>query len=288
MSVSEAPTKGQAVKVVFFVECAKRWQNNLDPKLDHKEWNIEEDKLLIRSVAKHGRAWKMIQKASYPSRSRNELKNRYFIITRESKGQKDKASTRGASTSSTSTPRSRSHSEIDLDSEESSDEESPLPWGHYAPMNEEQEQNNINPWLNFQSTESSHGPGSSSSHPGLTSAEAIGNAYNVGMSHIFRPGSLDDQSSLQDLMAGPYKYQYEGTAYASEQNDWSETAGMEGIAYSVPEPNGQNSRTNHTSAQKSFGKVLVEIENCDRGTLDSILNITKTIKSKAKIEIAGS
>ncbi|KAJ3497713.1 hypothetical protein NLG97_g1686 [Lecanicillium saksenae] len=32
----------------LIAECAKRWQFRLDPKLDHREWTVQEDELLLR------------------------------------------------------------------------------------------------------------------------------------------------------------------------------------------------------------------------------------------------
>ncbi|KND89110.1 Transcriptional activator Myb [Tolypocladium ophioglossoides CBS 100239] len=65
-------------------QCAKRWQFKLDPKLDRGRWSTTEDQLLLKSVAEYGREWKRIQDDRYPGRSRNDLKNRYTILTRRS------------------------------------------------------------------------------------------------------------------------------------------------------------------------------------------------------------
>ncbi|PNY24073.1 Transcriptional activator Myb [Tolypocladium capitatum] len=80
-------------------ECAKRWQFKLDPKLDRGRWSTAEcwkprgadglmdstqDQLLLKCVGEYGREWKQIQDDHYPARSRNDLKNRYTILTRQS------------------------------------------------------------------------------------------------------------------------------------------------------------------------------------------------------------
>ncbi|POR35317.1 Transcriptional activator Myb [Tolypocladium paradoxum] len=65
-------------------ECAKRWQFKLDPKLDRGRWSTTEDQLLLKCVDEYGREWKQIQDDHYPGRSRNDLKNRYTILTRRS------------------------------------------------------------------------------------------------------------------------------------------------------------------------------------------------------------
>ncbi|KAK8062907.1 hypothetical protein PG997_015004 [Apiospora hydei] len=57
-------------------QCAKRWQQSLDPNIKHGNWTEEEDDRLLRAVEKHGRQWKQIQESYYQSRSRNDLKNR--------------------------------------------------------------------------------------------------------------------------------------------------------------------------------------------------------------------
>ncbi|KAI1495526.1 hypothetical protein F5X99DRAFT_415032 [Biscogniauxia marginata] len=64
-------------------ECAKRWQHSLDPKLEHGNWTAEEDERLLKTVKRYGRRWKKIQEKYYATRSRNDLKNRYTILTRK-------------------------------------------------------------------------------------------------------------------------------------------------------------------------------------------------------------
>ncbi|KAL2174079.1 Homeodomain-like protein [Thermothelomyces heterothallicus CBS 202.75] len=58
-------------------QCAKRWQHRLDPRLEHEDWTPEEDDLLLENVQTYGREWKFIQEEDFPTRSSNELKNRY-------------------------------------------------------------------------------------------------------------------------------------------------------------------------------------------------------------------
>ncbi|KAJ5971626.1 uncharacterized protein N7479_001544 [Penicillium vulpinum] len=57
-------------------QCAKRWQHNLDPRLDHQRWTPKEDELLLESVERYGREWRKIQEKHYSTRSANDLKNR--------------------------------------------------------------------------------------------------------------------------------------------------------------------------------------------------------------------
>ncbi|RYP12478.1 hypothetical protein DL767_011260 [Monosporascus sp. MG133] len=64
-------------------QCAKRWQYCLDPRLDHGRWEPAEDERLMNMVQIHGREWKFIQEREFPTRSRNELKNRYTTLSRK-------------------------------------------------------------------------------------------------------------------------------------------------------------------------------------------------------------
>ncbi|KAL7622059.1 hypothetical protein AAE478_007560 [Parahypoxylon ruwenzoriense] len=66
-------------------QCAKRWQSKLDPNLEHGAWTTEEDELLLSLVQEIGREWKTMQEQSFPRRSTNELKNRYTVVSRNAK-----------------------------------------------------------------------------------------------------------------------------------------------------------------------------------------------------------
>ncbi|KAK8001142.1 hypothetical protein PG991_013364 [Apiospora marii] len=89
-------------------QCAKRWQQSLDPNIKHGNWTEEEDDRLLRAVEKYGRQWKQIQESYYKSRSRNDLKNRYTIITRRASNSDNggsQSSTTFTDTGETVTPR---------------------------------------------------------------------------------------------------------------------------------------------------------------------------------------
>lgn len=64
-------------------QCAKRWQQSLDPDLDRSEWRDWEDKLLLDAMKIHGRRWKDIQRHHFPGRSKNCIKNRYTVLARK-------------------------------------------------------------------------------------------------------------------------------------------------------------------------------------------------------------
>ncbi|CAN9367570.1 unnamed protein product [Alternaria alternata] len=57
-------------------QCAKRWQQSLDPDLDRSEWRDSDDAALIDAVQRLGRHWKDIQREHFPGRSKNDIKNR--------------------------------------------------------------------------------------------------------------------------------------------------------------------------------------------------------------------
>ncbi|KAL2018291.1 hypothetical protein VTK56DRAFT_995 [Thermocarpiscus australiensis] len=63
-------------------QCAKRWQHRLDPRLEHEDWTPDEDELLLEDVQSYGREWKFIQEQDFPTRSPNELKNRFVTLSR--------------------------------------------------------------------------------------------------------------------------------------------------------------------------------------------------------------
>ncbi|KAJ8117214.1 hypothetical protein OPT61_g1545 [Boeremia exigua] len=63
-------------------QCAKRWQQSLDPRLDRSEWRENEDVALLTAVESLGRHWKDIQEQYLPHRSKNCVKNRYSVLAR--------------------------------------------------------------------------------------------------------------------------------------------------------------------------------------------------------------
>ncbi|KAH8723616.1 hypothetical protein GQ44DRAFT_728466 [Phaeosphaeriaceae sp. PMI808] len=63
-------------------QCAKRWQQSLDPAIDKSEWREEEDHTLIEATKRLGRHWKDIQRDYFPGRSKNCIKNRYTVLVR--------------------------------------------------------------------------------------------------------------------------------------------------------------------------------------------------------------
>lgn len=64
-------------------QCAKRWQNSLDPSVDRSEWTEADDQRLLAAVDQHGQKWKRITEEQLPRRSTNDLKNRYMFLIRK-------------------------------------------------------------------------------------------------------------------------------------------------------------------------------------------------------------
>jgi myb proto-oncogene protein len=76
-------------------QCAKRWQQSLNPELDRSEWTPGEDHKLMEAVSAIGRQWTQIQRLHFPDRSKNAIKNRYTIVSRKLRKQAQRQSTEG-------------------------------------------------------------------------------------------------------------------------------------------------------------------------------------------------
>ncbi|RAK79451.1 SANT/Myb-like DNA-binding domain-containing protein [Aspergillus fijiensis CBS 313.89] len=66
-------------------QCAKRWNENLNPDLDHSPWTPQEDQLLLQLVDIYGRNWKFMANSFLGSRAPQALKNRYSLLMRRLK-----------------------------------------------------------------------------------------------------------------------------------------------------------------------------------------------------------
>lgn len=66
-------------------QCRERWTNYLNPRLSQGPWSKEEDKLLFHKVKKYGKKWELLVRF-FPTRSRNNIKNRYNTIVRKGLG----------------------------------------------------------------------------------------------------------------------------------------------------------------------------------------------------------
>ncbi|KAI9375539.1 hypothetical protein BJX61DRAFT_539691 [Aspergillus egyptiacus] len=65
-------------------QCSKRWHHCLNPELERSPWTDEENYLLLSAVRTHGSSWKDIQRCHFPTRSANNIKNQYTILSRKS------------------------------------------------------------------------------------------------------------------------------------------------------------------------------------------------------------
>ncbi|KAL4863852.1 hypothetical protein BDV12DRAFT_177006 [Aspergillus spectabilis] len=68
-------------------QCSKRWHHCLNPELERSPWTDEENELLLSAVGTHGSSWKDIQRCHFPTRSANNIKNQYTILSRRSRNQ---------------------------------------------------------------------------------------------------------------------------------------------------------------------------------------------------------
>ncbi|KAL4804058.1 Homeodomain-like protein [Aspergillus unguis] len=64
-------------------QCSKRWHHCLNPELERSPWTDEENALLLAAVNTHGSSWKDIQRCHFPTRSANNIKNQYTILSRK-------------------------------------------------------------------------------------------------------------------------------------------------------------------------------------------------------------
>lgn len=94
-------------------QCAKRWQQSLDPDLDRSEWLETEDRTLLEATQRLGRHWKDIQREHFPGRSKNCIKNRYTVLVRRYQNQGIRLPDVASSPSESSTPAISSYPEDD-------------------------------------------------------------------------------------------------------------------------------------------------------------------------------
>lgn len=99
-------------------QCAKRWNDALNPAIDRSGWTHEEDQQLLKAVESQGHCWANIARTYLPGRTGLAAKNRYNHLIRgssdrspSSRGRRMSAaaamrrrSTRGSSISSMSSP----------------------------------------------------------------------------------------------------------------------------------------------------------------------------------------
>jgi hypothetical protein len=65
-------------------QCRERWNNYVNPMINHGAWTKAEDELLIKKCKELGSKWEVIVK-SFPYRSKNQIKNHWFTHQRRIK-----------------------------------------------------------------------------------------------------------------------------------------------------------------------------------------------------------
>lgn len=63
-------------------QCAKRWNEHVNPELDHSPWTAPQDTLLLPLVALYGHNWKLIAEKFMPTRAPLAIKNRHALLMR--------------------------------------------------------------------------------------------------------------------------------------------------------------------------------------------------------------
>ncbi|RYP17056.1 hypothetical protein DL765_004755 [Monosporascus sp. GIB2] len=64
-------------------QCWKRWNDSLDPNIDHSPWDAnEQDSVLLKAVETLGRNWSDIVNRHFPGRTALSAKNRFSLLHR--------------------------------------------------------------------------------------------------------------------------------------------------------------------------------------------------------------
>ncbi|KAJ5604428.1 hypothetical protein N7510_009582 [Penicillium lagena] len=73
---------GQRMETRNADQCSKRWHHSLNPELERRPWADAENQLLLSAVNVHGTSWKDIQRGYFPTRSANNIKNQFTVLSR--------------------------------------------------------------------------------------------------------------------------------------------------------------------------------------------------------------
>lgn len=65
-------------------QCRDRWNNYLSPNVSHREWTIDEDRLLIQCLKEFGSRWSNFV-IFFPGRTDVNIKNRWNKLQRQYK-----------------------------------------------------------------------------------------------------------------------------------------------------------------------------------------------------------
>ncbi|KAK7756914.1 hypothetical protein SLS62_000930 [Diatrype stigma] len=279
-------------------ECAKRWQHNLDPKLDHRGWTEAEDELLLESVKKYGREWKLIQELSYNTRSRNNLKNRYSILTRR----RDSLSTQGAARRQANSPLASPGSRGDYTPGKGSDSDGDygmasggapvqgLEAGDYA-------QDPAYIWGSgtiddnwFNSTHIGPDPTLDAMSPDSASAAAFSSICDPGMGDVENTELLYDSGGIASATAQQSPWEDMETNEVALYRDFLDLHTPPGTDINTSITR-QNQGSVITGPNETFGetpkrRVSLVVDECDWTTLSYLLDVTKPLQGKVKLEVS--
>ncbi|PZD33067.1 REB1, Myb superfamily protein, transcription factor and mRNA splicing factor [Pyrenophora tritici-repentis] len=234
-------------------QCAKRWQHHLDPQLNLKEWTKDEDEQLLQALQKMGRNWKSIRDQRFHGRSRNDVKNRYTILTR-----------RASSSTSATTKRNTPDTENDEDDEHDR-----------AFSAAGQDTMDLGP---FPTPFSSYDFGTATMSPtehafSLSfSMDDIIDLDNPQVDHSYPFDASPDQfdllnmthvePSVNDMLGVDNKALWQEDSCISPMSCGRQSAG-----------------------QSTYKRVTLVLEDYDKGLMDQLLHIVSTSQGKSQIEI---
>ncbi|KAI1324236.1 hypothetical protein F5Y16DRAFT_412151 [Xylariaceae sp. FL0255] len=255
-------------------QCAKRWQLKLDPNLEHRGWAVEEDELLLQLVRDHGREWKMFQGQSFPGKSTNELKNREASVDSSgSSTSSNSGSEEGEGPPSDDFSKATTVESIDFQctAEDITMEwmrslDDPSMWSNCFDPNCDQTQEYLAPDWDM-----------------LDQATMGDFNSDVLQKNSRLSNALCCPQIPTSRMAAP---ELESAILFSSPSD-SITQAMENILFDASSTQimagGKIDST--TVLGSMFGKVVLTIDECSRGTLDAMLDLAESNKGKSKLEI---
>ncbi|KAI0872290.1 Homeodomain-like protein [Hypoxylon argillaceum] len=294
-------------------QCAKRWQSKLNPNLEHGGWTVEEDELLLNLVRENGREWKMFQEQNFLRRSTNELKNRYTGLTRKAKGTYSKGESVCLSPSSGSFNLDYNidmedpsivgeHFDLDGHKRKSSEDSAIDSLIHQdLTMNWVNALDNSGIWID----QFNHGhnsivddilPGGYMAEGGdLANPEESRKRARITQKTAALETSdkqVSEPISWTDLVFNPEITTQDAMVVDSSFGMHSNVLGDDLLApvrtdscgTSCTDESGATENVD-TPVESSVGRVTLVIDGCNRDTLHSLLDLTKSLKGKTKIEI---
>ncbi|KAI0194249.1 Homeodomain-like protein [Astrocystis sublimbata] len=289
-------------------QCAKRWQSKLDPNLEHGGWTPEEDELLLSLVKEKGREWKMFQESSFTKRSTNELKNRYTGLARKGKH------IHSRSESLCLTPSSPTFS-VDYNTDGDDGGMQGQSTSHHAsdPSQASTTDSLMTEGLGVDLISTLDNPSIwMDDFHGLQSiSEDLLSGYIPENNSTINTEELPTMSPLTPDSTNATNSTKERSTELANSTPWhqptfnpeisSQVTTMVDSMYEInssmlgdgllPLMQGDSSGTScadetfYTPRESSVGRVTLVIDGCNRDTLYSLLDLTKSLKGKTKIEI---